>query len=113
MNKIKGVFLVKRDYGNKVSLLNKATNSMNLLDYFEFKEQLPFYFSIDTVNKILDNINCERKVIIDFDNKKAKLIKEKEFDFTKVIPSYLTPSNVENELFNATEEDIYTKFQEL
>jgi len=110
---IKGVFLIKRDYGNKVALQSKATNSMTLLDYFDFEDRIHQYFSYQTVNKILDNINCGRKVIIDFDKKIAKLIKEKDFDFSKVIPGCLNATNVENELFDATEDDIYTKFQNL
>lgn len=113
-NSIKGVFLLKREINNKVSLTNKETNSYDLIDYFEFERMLKQHFSIDKSNKILDCINCSQKVIIDFDKSIAKLIKEKDYDFRDVMKSYMNSTNVENELNNPfDDDDIYSRFQNL
>lgn len=114
-NNINGIFIIKRGFGNTVELLNKNTNSLETVDYFKFKDDLVSYFSIDTINNILENINCGSRVLIDFTKKVAKLITEKEFDFNKVINSYFDPKVIENELlFGSEDEDeLYAKFQRL
>lgn len=113
-NTIKGIFLIKRNYENTVSLLNKTTNSQEILDYFIFKDKLSMLFDIDKTNKILDYINCGEKILIDFDKKIAKRIIDKEFDFKNVIKTYLNPKNIENELNDPyLEEDVYSRFRDL
>lgn len=113
-NNIKGIFLLRRDYGNNVSLQNKDTNEQTIMDYFVFKDKLIFNFPKEKVDIILDHINCGRKIIIDFDKKIAKLIVEKDFDFKKALDIYFDPKNVESELNNPFEdEDVYSRFQNL
>lgn len=113
-NSIKGIFLIRRDFGNNVSLQNKNTQSQEMMDYFKFKDNLMYYFPIDKVNIILEHINCGRKILIDFDKKVAKLIVEKDYDFKKVLDIYFDPKNVEAELNNPFEDqDIYSRFQTL
>ena len=113
-NQIKGIFVLKREYGNNISLKNKNTNSQEIRDYFIFKDKLSFYFPIDKVEKILEHINCGRKILIDFDKKVAKLILEKEFDFKKALNVYFDPTTIENDLQNIFEDqDIYSRFRDL
>lgn len=113
-NNIKGIFLLKRDFGNNVSLQNKDTSEQTIMDYFQFKDILHVNFPLEKVNLILDHINCGRKIILDFDKKIAKLIVEKDYDFKKALDIYFDPKNVEAELNNPFEDqDIYSRFQEL
>ena len=115
INNINGIFIIKRDYGNTVSLFNKLTNSQEIVDYFAFEAKLPMYFNKETVKKILDHINNYRKVLIDFDKKIARVIVEKDYDFKKVIYSYMNAGVVESDLNDPTltEDEIYSKFQQL
>lgn len=114
LDSIKGVFIIKRGFGNTVIFTNKNISIEETIDYFDFQNKLPLYFPIETVEKVLYEINCMRKVLIDFDNKIVKSIKEKSIDFNTIINTYLTPESVENDLNNPFEdEDIYNKFQQL
>ena len=113
-NDIKGIFLLKREFDNKISLFNKETNNLELVDYFEFEHLLKKYFGIDKTEVILDHINCGRKIIIDFNKSIAKLVKEKEYNFKDAMNVYFDPKNIESELNNPFEdEDIYSRFQNL
>lgn len=114
-NNITGVFILKREFGNNVSLLNTKTNSLEYIDYFKFKQILERSYGIERSNKILENINCYNKVILDFEKNVAKLIKDKDFDFKKVISGYMTPEHVENEYSCSLfyDDDIQGRFQTL
>ena len=113
-NNISGIFILKREFGNNVSLLNTKTNALEYIDYFKFKPILEKAYGIEKSNKILDNINCYNKVMLDFDRTVAKLIKDKNYDFIKVIRDQMTPTNVECEFFNSMfNDEIQGRFQTL
>ena len=96
INKIEGVFVVKRGFDNTVILLNSKLNSQKTVDYFEFRQLLFRYFSPEKITKLLDYINSGEKLIIDFDKAIVKLIATKDYDFNNVLKSQLNPKNIEN-----------------
>ena len=49
INKIEGVFVVKRGFDNTVILLNSKLNSQKTVDYFEFRQLLFRYFSPEKI----------------------------------------------------------------
>lgn len=100
INKLEGLFVVKKGFGNTVILENKKLNSQKTLDYFEFKDSLFQSFSPETIDKLLDKINCSEKVIIDFDKKVAKLIVDKDIDFNKVLKQQMNAKTIENIIFD-------------
>lgn len=113
-NKINGVFILKREFGNNVSILNTKTKFLEYMDYFKFKPILEETYGIEKTKIILDNINSYYRVILDFDKKIAKLIKDKDVDFSEVIFSYLDVKTVQNEYDNQFDcEEIQGRFQTL
>lgn len=113
-SQINGIFVLKREFGNNISLLNTNTKALEYMDYFKFKPLLEKAFGLEKSRKILELINCYNKVILDFDKAIAKLIKDKPCDFNKVISSYLNTENIENEYNNYFDLDsIEGKFQNL
>lgn len=111
-NNIKGVFVLKRAFGNNVSLFNVETKASTTENYFDFKNVLIRIYGIKRADNILDNINCYRKVLLDFNNNTAKLFVEKDADFNQVIKDYMKPENIAAEYENLFEiGDIEGKFQ--
>jgi len=112
--KLNGIFLVQRGYENTVVLDNKEHTQQSTIDYFVFKDYLLKSFDIEKTNKILENLNCSKKVIIDFDKNIAKVVIEKDYDFNKAMNVYFDPKYIEAELNGfgmESEEDIYSGFQ--
>jgi len=94
-NSIEGVYIVEK-HETRIRLLKKSDSTdVVFLDFFDFINKLLLCFNFDTVEKIKEYI-CERKkVIIDFTNKKAILVKDKIPDFDKIFEKEFDPKTIE------------------
>lgn len=95
MNTIDGVYLVEK-HELRIRLLKKGdSNEVVFLDFFDFMNKLYPNFSYETCEKIKEYICEQKKVIIDFSNKKAILIRDKTPDFDKIFRKEFDPKTVE------------------
>ena len=93
---IEGVYLVSKT-GTLINLVKAgAENERQSLDYFMFQSYLFKYFDIDKINKILEYLNESEKVVIDFDNEKAMLVKDKDPNFLSIFTQEMSPQTVAN-----------------
>jgi len=92
---INGIFLVEKKW-DLIWLKNKPLNIEETLPYFKFQNLLFQSFNEIYVKKILDAINCEEKLIIDFDKSIVKLIKQKDEPFHKEMKKHFTVQAVQN-----------------
>ena len=93
---IEGVYLVSKT-GTLINLVKAgAENERQSLDYFMFQSYLFKYFDIDKINKILEYLNESEKVVIDFDNEKAMLVKDKDPNFLSIFTQEMDPQTVAN-----------------
>lgn len=87
--KLTGVFVVEKKW-NLIWLKNKVKNINESFNYFKFESLLHQIFDEEKVKKILDALNTENKLLIDFDKAFVKLIKEPEPDFKQYYGAYFT-----------------------
>ncbi len=70
MVEVEGVYLASKT-GTLINLVKAGVeNERQSLDYFTFQSYLFRYFDIEKINKILEYLNENEKVVIDFDNEK-------------------------------------------
>lgn len=105
---ISGIFVVEKKWG-LIWLKNKVENKSENLNYFKFETLLHRSFDESTIKKILEAINCEKKLLIDFDNSFVKVIKEPEVKFEDCFSKYFNTQCVEEWLENGEhiESDLY------
>lgn len=92
--KVTGIYLVYRRW-ELYWLENKKQSQQVSMDYFKLDKILHSTFPNDTCVKILEHINCDRKVALDFDNKMAKVIIEKDEPFENEVYKYMDPKFVQ------------------
>lgn len=96
MIEVEGVYLVSKT-GTLINLVKAGVeNERQSLDYFTFQSYLFRYFDIDKINKILEYLNENEKVVIDFDNEKAMLVKDKDPKFISIFTKEMSPETVAN-----------------
>lgn len=94
-NAIEGVFTIEKNETRIRLIKNSDKNSIIFLDYFDFIDRLFQYFPYETVEKIQNYVCEHKKIIIDFNNKKAILVKDKIPNFDKVFMKEFDPKTVE------------------
>lgn len=96
MIEVEGIYLVSKT-GTLINLVKAGVeNERQSLDYFTFKSYMFRYFDIEKINKILEYLNENEKVVIDFDNEKAMLVKDKDPNFLSIFAQEMSPETVAN-----------------
>ena len=96
MVEIDGVYLVSKS-GSLINLIKSGSETeRQSLDYFAFQTYLFKYFDVEKINKILEYLNESEKVVIDFDNEKAMLVKDKDPNFLSIFTQEMSPETVAN-----------------
>ncbi len=96
MVEVEGVYLASKT-GTLINLVKAGVeNERQSLDYFTFQSYLFRYFDIEKINKILEYLNENEKVVIDFDNEKAMLVKDKDPNFLSIFSQEMSPQTVAN-----------------
>ena len=94
MLQIDGVYLVSKT-GTMITLVKSgAEKECQSLDYFLFQSYLFKHFDIDKINKILEYLNEHEQVVIDFDNDKAMLVKNKDPNFISLFKQEMSSQTV-------------------
>ena len=94
MLQIEGVYLASK-MGTMIMLTKSgAETERQSLDYFLFQTYLFKHFDVDKINKILEYLNEHEEVIIDFDNDRAMLVKNKDPKFILTFMKEMSPETV-------------------
>ena len=96
-NKVRVVYAVEKKY-NLVWLTNANTKSSESVDYFKFSSLLTQAFTDRQRNVILEELNCMRKVILDFDKGVAKKVIDKDPNFMESMLPFFSPKYIQNQL---------------
>ena len=106
---VKGVYSVEKKY-DLIWLTNGKTKQTESMKYFDFEKILHQSFTEKQIINILDEINCMRKVILDFDKGIAKKVIDKDYNFIQAMNAYFDPKKIQNQLDNFDEEiDVYNQ----
>lgn len=103
---ISGVYLVERKWG-LIWLKNKLKNINETVKDNKFYVMLLQCFGSDYTNKILEALSEEKKLIIDFDKEKVKVVDSKDIPFIQSLKFYMKPQTIQNEIDTGEHIDIY------
>lgn len=96
MNKIlKGIHIVEKKY-DLIWLKDNDKKLSQTMKYFDFEIFLHQTFNEQQIKKILEALNCEERLLIDFDKAKVKIINLKEDKFFKEMNKYMNSKAVQN-----------------
>ena len=103
---ISGVYLVERKWG-LIWLKNKLKNINETVKDNKFYVMLLQCFGSDYTNKILEALSEEKKLVIDFDKEKVKVVDYKDIPFIQSLKFYMNPQTIQNEIDTGERIDIY------
>ena len=93
MNSINRIFKVNKQ-NSLIDMYDKEDNTHQYLNYNKFETLVISNFGYKKANLILDYINENKSVIIDFENKKALLIKDKNPNWNNTFKNYMSIDKV-------------------
>lgn len=112
MNSITGTYLVQKEM-SFVRLDNKIDKTRQILNYFDFEKVLHRRFEEDITKKLLDKLNDNEKLLIDFDKGSVNIVKIKEVPFSKALTSFFNPNFIQQQIdsgyFNTGDDILYKK----
>lgn len=93
MESINKVFKVVKQH-SLIDMYVKEDNTHQYLNYDKFEDLVIKNFGYDKANTIMDYLNESKSIIIDFENKKALLIKEKTPNWNHTFKEYMSTDKV-------------------
>lgn len=93
MESINKVFKVVKQH-SLIDMYVKEDNIHQYLNYDKFEDLVIKNFGYDKANTIMDYLNESKSIIIDFENKKALLIKEKTPNWNNTFKEYMSTDKV-------------------
>ena len=90
-----GIHIVEKKY-SLIWLRDNEKQLSQTMKYFDFAAILHQSFNEQQIKKILEALNYEERLLIDFDKEKVKIINKKEESFSKNIHTYMTAKTVQN-----------------
>lgn len=99
---LKGIHIVEKKW-SLIWLNDKEKQTTQTMDYFDFAAILHQSFTEEQIKKILEELNCERKLLIDFDKEKVKIVTVKEEPFINQMKLYMNSKCVQDDLDNYVE----------
>ena len=103
---ISGIYLVERRW-DLIWLKNKVRNINETIKDEKFYVMLLQTFGHDYTQKILEALSEEKKLVVDFDNAKVKVVDTKDVQFHKSLSFYFNPQNIQREFDTGEHIDIY------
>lgn len=103
---ISGTYIVEKKW-DLIWLKNKIKNINETIKDDKFYVMLLQCFGPDYTNKILEALSEEKKLIIDFDKEKVKVVDTKDIPFNQSLRFYFNPQTIQNELDTGEHIDIY------
>lgn len=93
MESINKVFKVVKQH-SLIDMYVKEDNTHQYLNYDKFEDLVIKNFGYDKANTIMDYLNESKSIIIDFENKKALLIREKTPNWNNTFKEYMSTDKV-------------------
>jgi len=112
MELINKIFKVKKQY-SLIDMYNKEDNTHQYLDYNKFENLVILHLGYDKAYKVLECLNENKSLIIDFENKKALLIKDKIPNWNLTFKEYMSTEKVVQAYRRDVENDIPSFLQDL
>lgn len=106
---IEGVWIVERKY-DSIWLNNKKDKTSQTLKQSKFQTILFQSFDGEQIKKIMEAINCDEKLLIDFDNSKVKKIELKNEPFLNHMKNFMNATAAEMEISTIDTESKYYNF---
>lgn len=92
---LNGIYVVEKKY-SLIWLNNSEKKTTETMKYFDFAAILHQSFNEKQIKVILEALNCDEKLLIDFDKEKVKLINKKEDPFVKEMNNFMNIKAVQN-----------------
>lgn len=106
---IEGIWIVDKHY-DLIWLRNDEKKLSQTLNYFKFETILFQSFDGNQVKKIMEALNCEEKLLIDFDKSKVKKIELKNEPFVNHMKNFMNANAAEMEISTIDTESKYYNF---
>lgn len=106
MTNISGTYIIQWQW-NLYWLLNTLDKTKEVINKDKLTLFLAPIFNIEKIKYIFDELQDGKKVLVDFDNKKAKLILQKEKPYENYLLNYLNSAKIEEDYL----EDKYNSFE--